>query len=287
MRILSRLPHRPNIWFATILVASLLTLLPDITANRANAFVGSTELEGRIVFWRTSKITTPISGRIDTIPHRVGDSVKKGDIIATIDARQLEADLAIAKQQLESAKAELESAQARFKLDQAVYDRIEKLKKSSAFSLARFEDATNQLGIATASLNAARARISEREASVSKHQLDVELATIKAPFDGIIVNHILTVGGLVSRETPHILQMVDNTSPEIQVDVPVDLVSALQSGTELQVSIGDKAKQKARVRAILPAQKTDATTRLVLLELVDKNGAYSDTSSVKISLPES
>jgi RND family efflux transporter MFP subunit len=269
--------------FVALVLLSAIAGVPGATQTAADA----AELDGALVFWQTSKITTPVMGRIESLPHRVGATVKKGDIVATIDTRQFEADLAIAKQGLARAHAELAKAETHLKSEQSAYDRLAKLKGSSSISRGRLEDAENKLDEAKASVDVARAEIAESKASVDRRELDIKLATVTAPFDGIIVQQLMTVGGLVSTEDPQILVLVDNTMPEIEAKVPVEQVRALNVGTELTVSIGDNVRKTARVRAIMPADTSGATSRMVRLELLNLEGAYSDVHPVKIYLPES
>jgi RND family efflux transporter MFP subunit len=278
---MSKFPPRrsrlPAIFFALALAA---------TGSVASAQAAE-ELNGKLVFWRTSKIATPIMGRIDSLPQRVGAHVKKGEVIAKIDTRQLEAELAIANQTLASAKSDLASAEANLKLEMGEYNRLEKLKNSAAFSRARFEDVENKVAVARTGVEVARSLMGEKEAEIAKRKLDVELATIEAPFDGVVVRQLLTVGGLVSTEDPHILILVDDKTPEIEVEVPLDQVSALSEGTEVEFSIGGGDHQTARVRAVMPAEAPGAETRIVRLDPVNPTGAYSDVAPVTIYLPGS
>jgi RND family efflux transporter MFP subunit len=267
-------------------LAAAIIVFPLAFVQNAAAEDGEA-IQGKLVFWRTGQIASPVTGRIQDLPKRVGDSVQKGDVVAVIDTQQLEAELAIARQALATAEAELASSNAELNSEMAAYDRIAKLEKSPAFTRARFEDATNSVELAKTRVQAAEALIAERRATVDKRQLDVKLANIEAPFDGIIVRQLLTVGSLVSNEDPHILVMVDNTTPEIVVDVPVAQVAALAIGTEVSAEIGDAERQKARVRSVAPAETPDAETRTVRLDLVKTEGLYSDAQPVTIYLPES
>ena len=205
-------------------------------------------------------------GRIKALPVRAGDRVQKGQVIAEIDTQQLKADLAVAERALALARADLASAEARLILEQGEYARATKLKGSPAFSGSRFEDAFNRVEVAKAVTEAARALIAVREAEVAKRQTDVVLATVTAPFDGVVVRHLLTVGGLVSVENPHILILVDDATPEIEVSVPIEHISRLAVGREVDISIGADKHEKARVRSVMPNEEPHAPTRLVRLD---------------------
>ena len=268
--------------------STLAVLVVAATSLAAASFANAASvLDGKFVFWRTSKLTTPITGRIATLPKRVGDQVKKGEVLATIDARQLKADLKIAQQALRTAKARLANEEASLKRAVTEHDRFAGLKDSPAYSGARFEDTKNDVAVAKTAVEAARARIEQRQAEVERRAIDVQLTEIKAPFDGIIAEQLLTVGSLVSREDPNVLLLIDNRTPEIEVAVPAKEIASLAIGSEVEFSVGDGKRQRAKVRAVLPARKADAKQRLVRLVIVDPKGNYPDTAAVKIYVPGS
>jgi RND family efflux transporter MFP subunit len=256
-------------------------------AFTVQAHAADSSVNGNLIFWRTSKIATPVMGVIASLPARVGDLVKQGDVLAEIDTQQLKADLLIAERALAFAKQDLASEEARLVLEQTEFKRQEGLKTSPAYSGARFEDSSNRVRVAKANVDAAQSMIATRQAEVEKRALDVRLATIKAPFDGIVVRHLLTVGGLVSIETPHILLMVDNTTPEIEAAVPVEQISLLSLGREVEVSIGGGKREQAKVRAILPSDVPGESTRRVRFDLVNPAARYADSEPVTIYLPTS
>ena len=277
-----------NLQCLALLVAlACVAVSPVFQVQAADKQAALSTLSGKLIFWRTSRIATPVMGRIASLPIRVGDRVKKGEILAEIDTQQLKAVLAVAESALAFARSDLTSAEARLTLEFTEYERAAKLKGSPAFSRARFEDSNNRVAVAKASVEAARAMIGTRQAEVARHELDVRLATIEAPFDGVVVRHLLTVGGLVSVEDPHILVMVDDTAPEIEVEVPVEQVSRLPVGREVDFSIGGGSREQARVRSVMPSEEPNAKTRLVRLDPTNATARYSDTEPVTVYLPNS
>ena len=242
---------------------------------------------GKFVFWRTSKLSTPISGRIAALHKRVGDQVKEGEVLATIDARQLKADLAVAQQAVKTAEAELANEEARLKRATMQHNRFANLKNSPAFSGARFEDTKNDVAVARTAVAAARARIEQSKAEAERQAVNVQLTEIKAPFDGIIARQLLTVGSLVSPENPDVLLLVDNRTPEIEVSIPIKQIASLAIGSEVEFSVDSGKRQRAKVRAILLAGKAQAKERRVRLIIVEPQGNYADTATVKIHVPGS
>ena len=104
------------------------------------------------------------------------------------------------------------------------------------------------------------------EADVTRAQVNVNLATVTAPFDGVVVRHLLTVGGLATDYDPSILVMVDDSSAEIEIEVPIENLSGISVGEEMTYSLDGGPRQRAKVRAVLPSITPDAKTRIVRLD---------------------
>jgi RND family efflux transporter MFP subunit len=244
---------------------------------------------GNIVFWRTSKLATPVTGRIASLPIRVGDRVKEGDIVAEIDTVQLKANLAVAQSEVLNAQSALGVAEAQLVLQTTVRDRLAKLKGSPGFREASLEDANNSVAVASAAVQQAKSLIEARNAEVARQQVNVDLATIKAPFDGVVVSYMLTVGALVTDYDPSILLLVDYSSPEIEIEVPVEYLPNISVGMDMTYSLHSGHRQQAKVRVVLPRTTPDAKTRTVRLEPEKLDDAinFSDIPAVIVYVPKS
>ena len=244
---------------------------------------------GNIVFWQTSKLATPVTGRIASLPIRVGDHVKEGDIVAEIDTVQLKANLAVAQSEVLNAQSALGVAEAQLVLQTTVRDRLAKLKGSPGFREASLEDANNSVAVASAAVQQAKSLIEARKAEVARQQVNVDLATIKAPFDGVVVSYMLTVGALVTDYDPSILLLVDYSSPEIEIEVPVEYLPNISVGMDMTYSLHSGHRQQAKVRVVLPRTTPDAKTRTVRLEPEKLDDAInlSDIPAVIVYVPKS
>jgi HlyD family secretion protein len=242
---------------------------------------GTVPVVGSLVFWRMSKVATPVTGRIASLPVRVGDHVKKGEVIAEIDTEQLKASLSVAQSEVINARAQLAVAKAQLVSRTTVRDRLAKLKGTPGFRAASLEDANNAVLVASAAVEAAKSRIEAAEAEVARQQVNVNLATIRAPFDGVVVHYLLTVGGLVTDYDPSILTMVDDSSAEIEIEVPIELLSSISVGKELTYSLDSGRLQQAKFRAVLTSIPPNAKTSTVRLDL-EKPEAQPTLSEVQV-----
>lgn len=147
-----------------------------------------------------------VSGKLNKIPVIVGDKIKKGDVLASVDNRDF-------KNSFNQAKAELKRAEAK-------YERMQKAVLSNAISKQELSDAE-------AAYESALAVLKMREKSLE----DTEL---KAPFDGIVTAKYVKSFGNIATKQP-VIRIVDNTIMEMVVDVPEKIISYAKKDMEALV----------------------------------------------------
>ena len=141
-------------FFTRIVLGTLAVAVINAQATAQESF------KGVIVAKQVGKVSSQLTGersvRVQELNVRVGDRVKKGDLIAKLSTEQLEADRKVADASYEESKALVTVAQSRVKGAQLVLGRQERLRKSTSFQRSAFEDAEVALQTAEASLQSAR-----------------------------------------------------------------------------------------------------------------------------------
>lgn len=141
------------------------------------------EFTGRFASVETVDLRARVSGYLDEIHFKPGATVKKGDLLFTIDQRPYRAALA-------SAEAEVERSEAALGLAKADFARAKRLVDTKAISAEEFDKAASSLKQAQANLHAA-------QAARDTTKLDLEYTEIRAPISGRITREQVTVGNLV------------------------------------------------------------------------------------------
>jgi HlyD family secretion protein len=183
------------------------------------------------------KISAEVSGEIIEMPVKVGQRVKKGQLLVKIKpdfyiARKeaMEANLKSAMAQLEIAKANLSKAESEFK-------RAEELYSKKLISDAEYENARTNYNIAKAQYASANSAVEQARASLKQAQEDLAKTVIYSPIDGVVTQLNAEVGervvGTSQMAGTVIMVVADLSKMEARVDVSeVDVV---------HVSIGDTA----------------------------------------------
>jgi RND family efflux transporter MFP subunit len=141
------------------------------------------EFTGRFDAVEQVQIRARVTGFVMTVDFKDGAIVKTGDLLYTIDPRQYEAAAEQAQGQLDDAKAKIE-------LGQRELDRAESLIKTQAVAESIVDQRRQQL-------QAAQAAALQAEGALKRAQLDVEYTKVRAPIDGRISRHLVTIGNLV------------------------------------------------------------------------------------------
>src|SRR5438552_2425506 len=156
------------------------------------------QLPGEFVPFQTVTIHAKVTGFVDRIEVDRGSVVKKGQLLATLDAPELRAQRAEAEAKVLNAESQRAEAEAKLAGAQSTYD---KLKAASATPGVI---AGNELIQAEKIVDAARAQVREVEGSIKAAQASVQVVRdmenylqVTAPFDGVITERMAHPGALV------------------------------------------------------------------------------------------
>jgi RND family efflux transporter MFP subunit len=209
------------------------------------------EITGTVRAKTRAAIEAKISGRVLAMNATLGQFVKAGDVLATLDAQEMQA-------RAESAKA---------MLDQATSDerRTASLVATNAVSKSDYD--------------AAKARLEVAKASVSEAQTMLGYAKVTAPFDGVITRKLADQGDLAAPGKP-LLDLENPAQLRIEADIPEALIASLKIGASLDVT----PKAKATVAEISPTGDPNSRTFPVKLDLPAGN-TMRPGQFVRIAVP--
>lgn len=163
------------------------------------------------------KVGSLVVGRIAEMKVAEGDHVRAGEVLAQVDARPYEDQLTQAEQSVAQAKATLENATA-------ARVRNEDLVTRGIAARKDFEDARAQEAVTKANLRQA-------EAAVSLAQMQVSRASLKSPFDGIVVKRFASVGEQVDGNAGQpVVEVARLGEVELVVNVPAAYLPKLRAG---------------------------------------------------------
>ena len=146
----------------------------------------SDEFNGRVASINSVDVRARVTGYVDEVAYREGDSVKPGDLLFVIDPRPF-------RDALDSAKANLEREQAAAAFADIQAKRAQKLNASEAISQEEYQNRDSDL-------SQSAARVHEAESAVATAELNLSFTEVRSPIDGKTSRAQLTRGNLAQAD---------------------------------------------------------------------------------------
>ena len=246
---------------------------------KKGSFSKKVDATGEIFATELIDVGAQVSGQIKKLYVKLGDQVKKGDMIASIDSStqqnsidNKEAQLAIYKAQLESAKVALNIAKTQF-------DRENALFAKNATSKQEFESAKNTFSANSAKIKELEAQIKQTNIELSTARINLGYTKITAPRDGTVVSVQVEEGQTVNanQTTPTIVNIADLSHVKMKMQIAEGDITKIKVGTPVEYSILSEPTKKF--------QTTVSSIDPGLTTLSD--GSYGSSSSSKSSYSSS
>ncbi len=146
----------------------------------------SDEFNGRVASINSVDVRARVTGYVDEVAYREGDSVKRGDLLFVIDPRPF-------RDALDNAKANLEQEQAAAAFANIQEKRAQRLNASEAISQEEYQNRDSDLSQSTA-------RVHEAESTVATAELNLSFTEVRSPIDGRTSRALLTRGNLAQAD---------------------------------------------------------------------------------------
>jgi HlyD family secretion protein len=148
-----------------------------------------------------------VAGTVAELFAREGDVVKKGQLLARLEAPGIEADLRRSQGELSASRAEMAAIQAELNNAREEAGRARALAKTEAISTAEVNRVTNGVAVVEARLAAARAKAGAiasdiRSRSTTGAKSEARELEVRAPLDGIVLRRDASVGEVVPARAP-------------------------------------------------------------------------------------
>jgi RND family efflux transporter MFP subunit len=180
-------------------------------------------LPGETAAWYEATIYARVNGYVAKWSVDIGDHVKKGQVLATIETPELDAELEAARAQLKASQAQVEARKAEAEFSRTTNERWRDSPKGVVSEQER-EAKKADYESSEARLYAANAQVNLDKSKVDQYSALAEFKLVRAPFDGTITERKIDIGNLVtagSGSTTTPLYRMAQTDPlRIFVDVP-------------------------------------------------------------------
>ena len=231
---------------ATVILALSAVAGPQVPVLTLGAQSVSTgyELDGVVEAVRQATVSAQATGRVSSLLVKVGDKVRAGQVLATIDDRDTQTGVARSQAQVAQAEAELANAQAHVQ-------RTRDLRQQGFVSQAALDVAESQF-------KAARAGRDGAGAGVQQARLAQSFTQVTAPFDGYVMETLAQAGDLAVPGKP--VATVYAPQPlRVVVQVPASMGAQARSAQRVELQAGDAWVQPAAQQGVTAADPVSQT----------------------------
>src|SRR5216110_3318995 len=247
-----------------------------VAPPNAKALNPTIDLPGRLEAHSRAPIFARVSGYLKSWSVDIGARVKAGDVIAEIEAPDLD-------QQLLQARADLASQQSSAQLSEATLTRRKSLVASNFVSAQEIDERTADLANKKAAATSGQANVERLEALAGYKKITV-------PFDGIVTARETDVGALINAgggSGPAMFVVSDITRLRVYVNVPQNFVPAIRIGAKAVITVPDYPNRTFAATVEASSQSVDVssgTTRMQLA-LDNSNGELMPGGYANVRLP--
>lgn len=266
-----------------------------VVTPRQGASAERLVLPGTIQAWYEAPIYARVNGYLKDWYFDYGARVKKGDLLAEIDAPDLDAQLAEAQAKLNSARAQVKVREAEKQFAETTYARWRDSPKG-VVSVQEQEGKEADYNSAVARVNAAAAEVAADQGDVDRLKALEEFKRITAPFDGIVIARETDIGALINAGSgtgggngPELFRVADIHKMRIYVQVPQQLSAGIQQGLTAELHLPQYPDKTFKAIVATTSSAINTSARTLLVELHADNpdsllqpGAYA---RVEFELP--
>lgn len=246
-------------------VASVKTLQPSMQII----------LPGELKPWNKSNIHPKVKGYVGKVVVDRGTLVKKGDLLAVLEAPEIVASFNQAQAQVASADANLIEQKTKRKISASTYNRIlETSQTAGAVSANELDIAYSRMMSDSALAQAAEENLRAAKANLASQRQLVQYLSVRAPFDGNITERNVSPGDLVGPEpgSKPLFVIEDRSKLRLTIAVPENLSNAVAENSEVIFSTEADPLREFKAKYARSSNSLQESNRTMMTEFDYENG---------------
>lgn len=267
--------------------ATVTTAYPSQSFTLLNA-------TGYVVAQRKAAVASKATGRVEWLGVTEGSKVKKGEVIAQLENKDVSATMEQAAASVKVAEANLQQGKAELTNAKRSFKRTEDLLVKNFISQSVYDVAVARLRKSQAAVIGYQAAIGAARAGHHVAQISVEQTLIRAPFDGVVLTKSANIGDVVTpfssalNSKGAVVTMADMDTLEVEADVSESNLHKvkLEQPCEIQLDALPAVRLRGTVQRIVPTVDRSKATVLVKVKFIDRDPNVLPEMSAKIAFLE-
>lgn len=231
------------------------------------------------------QVTPHITGKIEHLLVVPGQHVTKGQLIAVLDDRQIQAQLKQALTPIQSANAAIKQADVEHEFAKRELQRLQELYSKD---LAAKKDVLLQetmVETTKAKLAAAKARLEEVRSATGDEMTLLKFTKILSPISGVVAERFMNIGDEARPNAP-IVHIVDLSEVVVDADMPADVPHKVSVGRKATVRSVAEPEQpySAKIISMSPIVDTQKNTVKIRLQCGNKHEGLREGQAVTVAI---
>jgi len=246
---------------------------------------------GYVVAQRKAALSSKATGRLEWLGVLEGSHVKKDEVVARLENRDVSATLGQAEANVRLAQANLLQGEAELADAKNAWQRSKDLLQQKFIAAAAYDAALARYNKAKAAISAQRASIAAAQANARAAQVGVDQTLIRAPFDGVILTKNANEGDNITPFSSAadskgaVVTIADMETLEVEADVSESSLSRIRTSqpAEIQLDAFPELRLSGTVSRMVPTVDRSKATLLVKIRFNDRDPRVLPDMSAKVA----
>jgi RND family efflux transporter MFP subunit len=235
-------------------------------------------LPGELVAWNRVNIHPKIKGFVKNINVDRGSLVRKGQVLAVLEAPEVLSELSQAKAQLIASEATLSEVTTRYNISSNTYNRMLRTNKTKGAVSLNELDVAHARVLTDSSLTAvARGNVQAAKSNIETKSELARYLTVTAPFDGTITERNISPGALVGpgeSNTKPLFVLEDNSKLRLTLAIPENLTSAVPEKGNVTFTVTASPEKQYSARYARSSKSLSEANRSMMTEFDVDNHSH-------------
>ena len=228
---------------------------------------------GNLIGAATVEVVPKVNGRVETVNVKLGDSVRRGQMIAKVEDSEIQEQVRGAEASFQVAQATIRQREADLRLAKTNLDRSRSLVERQLLPQQTFDDTQARHEAAVAQLDLARAQFEQAKARLDELRITLNNTRVPSPVDGFVGKRYVDAGAFVGPNSP-VASVVDIRTVRMVANLVEKDVKRVPAGTAAQVEVDAFPGERFAGRVSRVAPVFDPATRTAEMEIEVPNAGF-------------
>ena len=243
----------------------------ELAAAKRGDVAATLTVVGNLIGLQTVDVAPRTAGRLLSVNVQMGDPVRRGQVIAKVEDREIVEQVRAAEASQEVAKATIRQREADLKVAELNFERSKNLFARQLLAKQALDDAESRYMAAVAQIDLSKAQLSQNDARLQELQINLQNTTVSSPVDGFVGRRNVDPGAMVNTNTA-IASVVDISRLKLVVNVVEKDLRMVTPGDVGIVEVDAYPGEKFNGRIARVAPVLDPATRTASIEIEVPNG---------------